>query len=239
MPAMINSTSGQIRAALAANQSTSPGSSFPAGTTVYLAYVHFAVFDAVNAIDHTYHSYGPSISAPSNADKGSAAIEAAYRMCLYLFPDQAATLGTQYNSSMAAIPNGAAKIDGMQAGLAAANSIIALRTGDGRGASIPFTWPAVPTAGVWIPTPPAFAAPAVPWLGHMVPFTMNQASQFRPGPPPKLHSDKWAQGYNEVKDLGALNSATRTAQQTEIAKFWITRRINTRALSVHWQSRAT
>jgi hypothetical protein len=209
-----------ITAALAANQTTSPGSNTQPGSMLYLAYVHLAVFDAVNAIDHHYRSYGPDISAFNTASEDAATIEAAYRMCLYLFPDQAATLAAQYTTSMAAIPDGANKTDGMQAGLAAANSIIALRTGDGRGATILYTWPSVPTAGVWIPTPPAFAAPAIPWLGHMLPFTMSSPSQFRPGPPPKLDGKEWALAYNEVKTLGAVNSTVRTPQQTEIAMFW-------------------
>ncbi len=141
---------------------------------LYLAYVHLAVFDAVNAIDHRYRSYGPDISASNTASDAAATIEAAYRMCLYLFPDQAATLATQYTTSMAAIPDGADKTDGMQAGLAAANSIIALRTGDGRGANIVYTWPSIPTAGYGFRHLLRLRRPAIPWLGHMIPFTMQQ-----------------------------------------------------------------
>jgi hypothetical protein len=209
-----------ITAAVAANQTTSPGSFNQPSSMMYLAYVHLAVFDAVNAIDHQYHSYGPDITATGTASKEAATIEAAYRMCLYLFPDQAATLATKYNTSTAAISDGAAKSDGMQAGLAAANSIIALRTGDGRLATVPYTWPSIPTAGVWTPTPPAFASPILTWFGHVVPFTMTRPSQFRPGPPPNLYSEKWANAYNETKDFGALNSTVRTPQQTEVALFW-------------------
>src|SRR5450755_4508304 len=58
-----------ITAALAANQTTSPGSNAQAGSMLYLAYVHLAVFDAVNAIDHRYRSYGPDISASNTASK--------------------------------------------------------------------------------------------------------------------------------------------------------------------------
>lgn len=209
-----------ITAARAASQVTAPGSNTQPGSILYLAYVHLAIYDAVNAIDHRFQSYGPDISAPADASREAAAIEAAYRMLVYLFPDQAPGLTTQYNAALAVIPNGAPKTDGMQAGLAAANSIVALRTGDGRGANVPYTWPFVPTPGVWIPTPPAFAAPALPWLGKMVPFTMNSPSEFRPDPPYLLTSTEWAQDYNQVKALGAVNSAVRTPEQTEIALFW-------------------
>ncbi len=49
---------------------------------------------------------------------------------------------------------------------------------------------------------------------------MASASQFRPAPPPALSSDTWVRDYNEVKALGAKNSARRGAEQTEIARFW-------------------
>jgi hypothetical protein len=55
----------------------------------------------------------------------------------------------------------------------------------------------------------------------MVPFTMSTASQFLPDePPPDLTSQEWADDYNQVKILGAVNSTVRTPQQTEIALFW-------------------
>jgi len=50
---------------------------------------------------------------------------------------------------------------------------------------------------------------------------MKQGSQFRPDPPPALSSATWAQDYNEVRDLGRTNSARRTADQTEAARFWL------------------
>jgi hypothetical protein len=78
----------------------------------------------------------------------------------------------------------------------------------------------VPTPGIWIPTPPAFAAPALPWLSKMVPFTMSSPSEFRPEPPFPLTSQDWADDYNQVKALGALNSTVRTPDQTQIALFW-------------------
>ncbi len=45
-------------------------------------------------------------------------------------------------------------------------------------------------------------------------------SQFRPAPPPALTSPRYAADFNEVHSLGELNSATRTPDQTAIAKFW-------------------
>jgi hypothetical protein len=124
-------------------------------------------------------------------------------------------------AALAVLPNGQAKDDGVQVGKAAANSITSLRAGDGRGANVPYSFPSVPTAGVWIPTPPAHLLPQTPWVGQMVPFTMTSASQFFPDePPPALTSTEWADDYNQVRTLGAVNSTVRTPQQTEIGLFW-------------------
>jgi hypothetical protein len=45
---------------------------------------------------------------------------------------------------------------------------------------------------------------------------MTRDSQFRPAPPPALDSESWTRGFNEIGEIGALNSKTRTVEQTEI-----------------------
>ena len=210
-----------VTTALSGNPVISPASTTSGGTSIYLAYVHLAVFDAVNAIDRRFQSYGPEITAPEGASADAAAIAAAYTTLVYYFPDQAASLTAQYNAALVVIPDGAPKTDGILVGQDAANGIISMRLSDGRGASVPYTYPSVPTAGVWIPTPPGFLPPQTPWVGQMQPFTMRNASQFLPDePPPALGSDEWAQNFNETKTLGAINSTVRTPAQTEIGLFW-------------------
>ena len=209
-----------VTAALAADQTKSPGSSAPGGMSLYLAYTHLAMYDAVNAIDHRFQPYGPEIPAPAGASADAAVISAAYNTLSFFLPDQSGFLTGRYTATLALVPDGQAKDDGVQVGKAAANSIIAMRAGDGRGASVPYTYPSVPTAGVWIPTPLAHLPPQTPWVSQMVPFTMSSASQFFPEPPPALTSSDWADDYNQVKALGAVNSTVRTPQQTEIGLFW-------------------
>ncbi len=160
-----------ITAALNANQTLSPGSNLAGTASIYLAYAHLAIFNAVNAIDHRFQSYGPDIAAPAGASPEAAAIAAAYYTLLNYLPDQSAYLATQYAASLAAIPDGSAKTDGIQVGHDAANAIISLRSSDGRGANVPYSYPSLPTAGVWIPTPPGFLKPQAPWAGQMTPFT--------------------------------------------------------------------
>jgi hypothetical protein len=205
----------------AARASTAPGSATAGGTGIYMAYVHLAAYNAVNAIDGRFQPYEYSLPATPSASPDAAVVEASYRTLLYLLPDQAAFLTAQYNSSLAAIPDGDAKTKGQMLGLASANALIALRTGDGRGASVPYTFPAVATPGVWILTPGA-TAPQTPWVGQMRPFTFDDPARFLPDePPPDLGSQTWADDYNQVKTLGALNSTVRTAWQTEVGRFWL------------------
>jgi PAP2 superfamily len=206
-----------VKTAVAGNSVIPPNS--PNGIALYLAYVHLAIHDAVNAIEHRYKPYGPAIEAPIGASVEAAVAAAAYTTLDFHFPDQSATLTAQYNWALATLPD-TGKADGIAAGIAAANQLIALRANDGHGANVPYTYPSAPTPGVWIPTPPAFAPPITPWMGQMVPFTMRSASQFLPEPPFSLSSTEWVDDYNQVKAVGAINSVVRTPRQTEIALFW-------------------
>ena len=67
---------------------------------------------------------------------------------------------------------------------------------------------------------PANAAPLLPQWGNVTPFAISNAAAYVPSGPPALNSDQWTTAYNEVKTLGAVNSSTRTADQTQIAMFW-------------------
>jgi hypothetical protein len=210
-----------VTAALNANQTMSPGSNLAGGMSIYLAYTHLAIYNAVNAIDHSFQPYGAEILAPAGASVDAAVISAAYNTLSFYLPDQSAFLTIQYTGALGLVPDGQAKDDGVQVGRAAANAIIAMRAGDGRGGNVPYTFPSVPTAGVWIPTPPAYLLPQIPWASQMAPFTMSGRSQFLPNePPPALSSQDWVDDYNQVKALGAVNSTVRTPQQTEIGLFW-------------------
>lgn len=203
-----------------ARASTAPGATSAGGTSLYAAYVQLAVYNAVNAIDGRFQPYKYTITAPPGASADAAAIEAAYRVLLYLLPDRAAPLTTSYNLSLAAIPGGTAKSDGQLVGQASAISLIALRASDGRGVPWPYTFPGSPVPGVWILTPGTLT-PATPWVGQMHPFTFDSPDQFLPDePPPDLASETWADDFSQVKALGAINSTARTPEQTEIGLFW-------------------
>jgi hypothetical protein len=186
----------------------------------WFAYVHLAVFDAVNAIDHRFQPYLFTTQAPAGASQDAAAVAAAHFVLVHYFPAQQAILDSQFTASLAGIPDTGTNIAaGVAVGEASAQAIINARASDGLLANVLYTPPVGP--GFYQRTPPAFAAPLTPWLGQMMPFTMTGPAQFFPdeGPTP-LDSQEWMDDYNETKTLGALNSTVRTPAQTEIGLFW-------------------
>src|SRR5262249_8775173 len=52
------------------------------------------------------------------------------------------------------------------------------------------------------------------------PFVIPSAQQFVPAAPPLLGSQAYADAVNKTETLGAVHSTTRTADQTQIARFW-------------------
>ena len=111
----------------------------------YAAIVQLAVFEAVNAITGDYQPYLGSIVAPHGASADAAAIQAAYHVLSTYFPASASTLLTARANSLALIPDGQAKSDGIATGDAAALAMIALRANDGSSpAQFKIPGPAVP-----------------------------------------------------------------------------------------------
>jgi hypothetical protein len=149
--------------------------------------------------------------------------QAAYDVLVHYFPGQAANLSALHDAALAAVPEGAAKRNGIMYGDLAAARVLRDRAGDGLTTPIATTSPYAPldpAAGVWRRTPPAFAPAQTPWMANVRPFILDSADHFTPAPPPSLQSQEWVEAFNEVKSLGAGNSATRTPEQTATAQFY-------------------
>jgi hypothetical protein len=191
----------------------------PRHTRVF-AMTHAAIHDALNAINRRYTPYALDVQADSNASPEAAVAAAAHDVLVHEIPTQQAFFDAKYAATLASIPDGAPKTNGIAIGQSAAAAILALRSADGSTAPMPYT-PGT-GLGVWQPTPPAFLAANVPGWGNVTPFTLRSGSQFRPHLPAffNLTSRKYASDYNEVKMIGEVNSTTRTAEQSEIARFW-------------------
>ena len=124
--------------------------------SIYLAYTHLAVYNAVNAIDHRFQPYGAEIPAPAGASVNAAVISAATTRFFIAGSIRLSGLRTRVRL---VCPRWL-KDDGVQAGKAAANAIIAMRAGDGRGEThLLHVSVRADSRGVWIPTPPAHLLP--------------------------------------------------------------------------------
>jgi len=176
-----------------------------------------AVYDAVNSIRHfgTPYLYNGANSGSAQA----AAAQAAHDVLVHYFPDQKSALDSELANSLNHLTDGPAG-NGPLAGTAAANGIIAARENDGSSPNISYPGPLNPGIGQWRPTPPAFASGINEQWGAIDPFVLDDASRFRPEPPPSLGSWKYHEALAEVKHIGSISNQWRTVDQTHIAQFY-------------------
>jgi PAP2 superfamily len=195
-----------------------PGTVHP---TRSFAILHAAIYDAVNAIDRTHRPYLVRLSGvPRDASQEAAAAAAAHEVLVALYPGFQATLDAALQQSLAQIPDGNDKVQGIRVGQTVAGRILALRSNDGSNAKpVPYVFGTAP--GDYQSTPPNF--PPQPQFTHwsrVTPFALERASQFRPGPPPALASDTYSDAFNQIKSLGIVNSTTATADEALTGRFW-------------------
>ena len=214
----------------------------PHASVLTLAMVQGAVYDAVNAIDGGYKPYLASPDADSGDSKEAAVAAAAFRV-LTGFPENTPALAgvirpvnlptllpglqSAYATTLAHVPDGPAQDGGVEVGEAAAEAMLTARIGDGRGGSFTFQQGFDP--GEWRNGPPqgplnAVAVDPAPWVGFVRPFLFENLASLeatvRTAGPNALTSEKYAKEFNEVKEVGSLNSTKRTADQTAAVIFW-------------------
>jgi hypothetical protein len=205
-----------------------PGVS-PFAQARFMSITQLAVFEAVNAVNGDYEPYLGTVVAPAGASAEAAAVAAAYNVLKNYFPGSAAALLTAYTTSLAAIPDGTAKDNGIATGQAAAAQMIARRVGDGSAPPTNY----VPTStdiGVWQLTPSCPAAGGVnfqwqnmtPFGVPSVPGSQAWIEPFAPGPPPALASKRYEKDFNEVKRVGNLTSplSDRPQDRADVARFY-------------------
>ncbi|MFI2646884.1 vanadium-dependent haloperoxidase [Micromonospora fulviviridis] len=194
------------------------------------AMVHGAIYDAANSalcadgadrcIGQAYRTKVSPI-AGVRPDLATAIDYAAYDTLRSIWPsiNFAADLSTAQQD----IPSSSARTDGQRMGSASAQAMISFRANDGSPDTSTYADGTV--AGQWRRT--GSGEPADPSWGLLRPFAMTSNTQFRPGPPAGyssyaqlLASKAYADQVNEVKSLGAANSTSRTADQTQAAWFW-------------------
>ncbi|HWM12745.1 MAG TPA: vanadium-dependent haloperoxidase [Solirubrobacteraceae bacterium] len=200
------------------------------------ASMHLAVHDALNAIDRRSRPYAFATRQRLPGASVDAAVAAAARDVLIPllhqlpapFSDCAAagvaSVETDYAAALATITDGPAKTQGVQLGRAAAATLLAVRTADGSDTPLfDATFPQGTAPGKYRFTPGSSFAFAPGWA-DVTPFALNDSSQFRAGAPYGVTTRRYAADFAEVKRLGGDDVTTpsdRTAEQTEIARFWV------------------
>jgi hypothetical protein len=179
-----------------------------------MAIVQVAVYEAVDAITGRDRAPRAKLDAAPGASVEAAVAEANRVTLSSLVPSQQAAIDDAYRTAVSAIPPGRAKDDGLAVGERAATAVLAWRAEDG--AAAPESYRPRTSPGTYVPT----VIPAFPQWAQRKPWVMARADQFRPKPPPRLRSERWARDYNESRAIGARNSTQRSAEQTEIARFW-------------------
>jgi hypothetical protein len=209
----------------------------PHAAPLSLAMVQGAVYDAVNAIDGGRQPYLVAPPANPGASKDAAAATAAFCVLVGfsdddpsvpcelpgLFPGQFSALKLAYDASLARIPDGSAKDDGVEVGEAAATAMLTARANDGRFGPFKFVEGFDP--GEWRLAPPQgptgiVARDPASWVGFVKPFLVPNVEMLRSDGPNALTSAAYAEDFNEIKELGSLTSTKRTADQTAAAIFW-------------------
>jgi hypothetical protein len=199
---------------------TTIGGQNPFAQARFSAITHLAMFEAVNAITGDYEPYLGMVAAPPGASADAAAIAAAHRVLTNYFPASAPALDAARTTSLAAIADGPAKVDGIAVGEAAAVAMIANRANDGSAPPLFYT-PVSAEPGEWLATPgcPPAGGLLLHWR-NVTPFAIQSSDQFRSDPPPALTSTQYARDYNEVKAVGELNSLARPQDRADVAHYF-------------------
>jgi hypothetical protein len=183
-----------------------------------MAIVSVAMFDAANSFDRAYRPYATLVNPPPGASRDAAVAQAAHDTLIVLLPTLRETFDTALAASLAAIPANAAA-DGSRVGATVAQATLQLRANDGWNQTPPpYVLPNQP--GYWRPTPAANAPATFTHYPDVAGFVLPSGRRFLMEPPPALSSARYATDFNETKDIGAVNSTTRTADQTLMARTW-------------------
>jgi hypothetical protein len=198
----------------------------PCRAALAIAFVHIAIFEAVNAIDGSCQSFTGCPRASAGTSMDAAIAQAAHDTLVDLFPSQKMSFDQLLAEDLNRITH-PGKSKGILLGKVAAKSIMFPRNSDGRKhpeplVNIDFITGDLP--GMWRQDPISLIPLALGahW-SDVKPLVLRSASQFRTPPPPALNSPEYAASFNEAKQLGGdgvVTPTARTEDQTQIGIFW-------------------
>jgi hypothetical protein len=199
-----------------------------------------AVHDVLNAVRRRYEGYAYTTNATEQLSV-EAAVATAVRDVLVaeasgppFAPAAVASIAQAYTAYLAAIPASVEKDRGIALGRAAAAAMVARRAGDGSAGPVagPYLSSGVPGAfrpliGPAVPTGLGGVVPLQTWQ-NVRPFVLASGAQFRAPPmygaasvQAAVQTPAYLADYAEVKAYGGVTSSVRTADQTDLAFFWV------------------
>lgn len=197
-----------------------------------LAMQSVAVYDVIAALDGA-QAFMVSTDATAGASLGVAVATASHAVLTYAFPGFAAELDAYLQAALDAETDTASRDAGIALGEAVSAKVIAIRGQDGWDDFEPYAGSDV--TGEWRETGPFFNPAENPHFATMDTWTLASQDQFQADGPPDLDSQAYADAVAEVQAIGARDSTTRTADQTEAARFWQDSR-GTETTPGHWTS---
>ena len=205
----------------------------PTVGTRMLAMLSTAIYDTVCGFNTTQTPYRFNFDAPTGASRDAAIIGAASRLLNQLLPGQADYFAARRSASLAKLGSlpGSALTAGLAFGEQMADRVIAARALDGSTNSAPYVPPTRLDGYVWKPqvSGPTAGVALGPHWGEVTPFAISNVEAFLPvgglEARPDRNYAKYVAQLEEVRLYGGLTATAkspvlRTADQTEMAKFW-------------------
>jgi hypothetical protein len=203
------------------------------------AIANVAMHDALNAIRRRFERYADAGDMDSDANPSAAVLTAAHDAIVGAAPGAAGVTDAWYGTEMDQLSGAEGLEAGVEFGRRAAAAILARRQNDGvaAGGVAPYTPGTSP--GDYQFTPPFDGPPfdifgtggfadASVWAQTVTPFVVSTSAQFRAPPPYGAGSNAaavltpaYTADYQEVAALGCSGCSARSAEQTEIALFWM------------------
>lgn len=204
----------------------------------FYAMITLSMHDALNNVVPKYETYAldnfqvdlndySTVEIHTIAD--AAVSKAARDMLVQLYPPATPAADELLNMVLSDIEDPELISLGIEIGEAAASAVLSKRSGDPALGFVSYTGGTAPGEyrvdymPFMMANPPVWPANAVfgPNLGDLTPFGILSSDQFMDEAPYPLNSSEYIEDYNEVKSLGCVNCPARTAEQTEIGRFWI------------------
>ena len=175
--------------------------------------VALAMFEAANAIDRRYQSHLDLSPAARDSSAEAAVVTAAHLVLTRIYPERRAKLDEALALSLAAVPTGRTRDNGVTVGRMAGET--ALRRAIFAG-SRPESYRPAGEVGRFVPPMlPAFA----PWFMRAQPFFLRSWDEVMPPPPPPTSGKRYARDFEEVRLLGGKGRPNATPASLRMAEF--------------------